>query len=313
MRTQVATPHDQEVPAPTPSIFSKPPDSEGKFSPGNTWLSPVAKSVDKVARADRTIEFLERCIDYQMTATPECTRNRRVEAAKRHRRKLAVVLAFRVMRNDLSWNRLRRDIREQNEEDINELCGTRIFPTMDEVRKIWKEIYLRISVSAGVQTISGENGEVGWWPIKDIIRYFLDDEDLRSTCDSPILGKMITLRLEPEAFRRAVLQNPIAASAAPMTIDGPGSQILTLSIEEATPQADEMEMDGLNPEDERDTFTLEDAWGEGDDALGLAENSATVAEDEGDVVINAVVSDLIDSVIRAQEEPQSAAVKVPRW
>ena len=64
------------------------------------------------------------------------------------------------MRKTLSWNELRQFISDQRTEDINHLCGLRIFPTEQQVRDEYDEICTKIATRCSIETHKGENGEL---------------------------------------------------------------------------------------------------------------------------------------------------------
>ena len=197
-------------------------DRHQKYAPGNTWISPISSSADRIKRANLTIAVLQQGIARQVFHVPEAQESKYCKLANAYRERMTVVLAARVIRKELSWSRLRTDISEQKEEELNKLNGVRIFPTFVAVRKVWEQIFLKIAHGAGVEVFKGEKGEVAYWPLRLIIKYFLDDADLFSTLRPPLLEDSVCVVLTPVQLRSAETHGTLK----PLTITGDGATLL---------------------------------------------------------------------------------------
>ena len=63
-----------------------------------------------------------------------------------------------------------------------------------------KQIYSDTVATAGVQTVMGENGEVGYWPLRKIIPFVLNDPDLYTCMHFPKASATRTLVLPKERY-----------------------------------------------------------------------------------------------------------------
>ena len=206
----------------SPSVVARQPDRHLTTTSGNTWVSAVGSSVDQQHRANLTIAVLQRAMARQIQLVPEAQETLFMKLANAYRERMTVILAARVMRKELSWATLRRDISEQRTDDLNHLMGVRIFPTVVAVRAVWEQIFIKIAHTAGVEILVGKNGEVGYWPLRKIISYFLSDADLRSCVTTPRIDNKVCIVFTLEQYRNACTHGSIE----PITLTGEGAQLL---------------------------------------------------------------------------------------